>query len=85
MFLQLLTTLVLIILPTSLVWWLFFPLSLVTIVFLNRIYATIFAGFVLDIIYFASAYNNFPVMTTFSFVVSVIFVLFKDKLRLNQF
>ncbi len=74
---------VLVFLPVSSAWWLYLPLSFFSIFLLKRIYATIFAGFILDSVYFGGHYKHLPILFGTSLAIAIIFILLRDKLRLD--
>jgi len=73
--------LLLIAVSITIAWWLFLPLSIVSIFIFKKIYPAIFAGFVLDVTYFGDNYNHFPILLLASTTIAFIFILLENKLR----
>lgn len=78
---SILSTILLIITSIITVWWIYFPLALILIFLFKKTYSVLFAGIILDSIYFESGYRHFPLLFVTSFFVVVLFILLKDKLR----
>lgn len=70
----------LVIIPAIMVWWFYVPLAFFVIFYFKKIYITIFAGFVLDTLYFP---EQFPMLFSISFIVSLLFITLENKLRYN--
>ena len=68
----------LVIIPAIMVWWFYVPLAFFVIFYFKKIYITIFAGFVLDTLYFS---EQFPMLFSISFIASLLFITLENKLR----
>lgn len=77
------TFILLIIGPLTLTWWIFIPFSLITIFGLGRMYETLFSAFVLDCIYFAGGFKFYPLLSIYSTLVVIIFIVLRSKLRIS--
>ena len=69
-----------VIVSVSIAWWLFFFLIVASVFVFKKIYPGLFAGFVLDVIYFS---HTFPKLLIAAFFTAILFLLVKNKLRYN--